>query len=156
MTPRTTGSSWPSAWGSDHPVVTELFIAVTVLLVGLVAWFALNRSNVYVATREPSVLFEVDEAIEFVASALPADISARLSYEDVEALLGWHMVHLAGREGEDEVDIVDDRAVADLLRAAEGEDRDISEADVRAVLAAEVEYLVAVGAVRPDGDAPET
>jgi len=136
--------------------VTELFIAVTVLLVGLVAWFALNRSNVYVATREPSVLFEVDEAIEFVASALPADISARLSYEDVEALLGWHMVHLAGREGEDEVDIVDDRAVADLLRAAEGEDRDISEADVRAVLAAEVEYLVAVGAVRPDGDAPET
>jgi len=136
--------------------VTELFIAVTVLLVGLVAWFALNRSNVYVATREPSVLFEVDEAIEFVASALPADISARLSYEDVEALLGWHVVHLAGREGEDEVDIVDDRAVADLLRAAEGEDRDISEADVRAVLAAEVEYLVAVGAVRPDGDAPET
>jgi len=134
--------------------VTAFFIAVTALLVGLVAWYALRRGADHLATREPSVLFEVDEAIEFVASALPADVSARLSYEDVEALLGWHVVHLAGRAGEDEVDIVDDRAVADLLRAAEGEARDITEADVRAVLAAEVEYLVAVGAVRPDEDAP--
>ena len=136
--------------------MAAFFIAVTALLVGLVAWYALRRGTDQLATRESSVLFEVDEAIEFVASALPADVSARLSYEDVEALLGWHVVHLAGRGGEGEVDIVDDRAVADLLRAAGGEARDITEADVRAVLAAEVEYLVAVGAVRPDGDAPET
>ena len=67
MTPPTTGSSWPSAWGSDRPVVTALFIAVTVLLVGAVAWFAVRRSTVFLAAREPSVLFEVDEAIEFVA-----------------------------------------------------------------------------------------
>ncbi len=136
--------------------MTALFIAVTVLLVGAVAWFAVRRSTVFLAAREPSVLFEVDEAIEFVASALPAEVAARLSYEDVEALLGWHLVHLAGRRDEAEVDIADDRAVADLLRAAEGEGRDITAADVRAVLAAEVEYLVAVGAVGPDADAAET
>ena len=74
-----------------------VILVVGVLLVGAVAWFALRRADALLAAREPAVLFEVDEAIEFVASALPDDVSARLSYEDVEALLGWHLVHLAGR-----------------------------------------------------------
>lgn len=128
--------------------MAALFVAVTALLVGLVAWFAVRRGTAFLASRAPSALFEVDEAVEFVASALPADLSARLSYEDVEALLGWHLLHLAGRE--DGGDIVDDAVVADLVRRAEVDGRAIDEGDVRAVLAAEVDYLVAVGAVRSD------
>jgi len=130
-----------------------VILVVGVLLVGAVAWFALRRADALLAAREPAALFEVDEAIEFVASALPDDVSARLSYEDVEALLGWHLVHLAGRpQG---VDIGDDEAVADLLARATAEDRDVTEADVRAVLAAEAEYLAAVGAIRADeGEGP--
>ena len=136
--------------------MTAFFIAVTVVVVGLVAWIAVKRSASFLADRAPSVLYEVDEAIEFVASALPDEVSARLSYEDVEALLGWQVVHLAGREGEGEVDIVDDRVVADLVRMAADDGRDIHEADVRAVLAAEVAYLAAVGAVGREADAGET
>jgi hypothetical protein len=130
--------------------VTAFFIAVTAVLVVAIAWFALRRADAVLVGREPSVLFEVDEAVEFVASALPDDVSARLSYEDVEALLGWHLVHLAGRESEGEIDIADDLAVADLVARAEVDGRAIGEADVRAVLAAEAEYLAAVGALGPD------
>ena len=136
--------------------MTVVAIVLIAMAVAGVAVVALRRAERFYAARPVSVLYEVDEAVEFVASALPGEISARLSYEDVEALLGWHLVHLAGRDDEGEVDIADDRAVADLLRAAEGEGRDITAADVRAVLAAEVEYLVAVGAVGPDADAAET
>ena len=125
--------------------MTAAFLAVTVLAVGLIAWQAVRRSEAFLAAREPSALFEVDEAVEFVASALPDDVSARLSYEDVEALLGWHLVHLAGRAGE--VDITDDEVVADLVARSAADARDIDEADVRAVLAAEVAYLQAVGAL---------
>jgi hypothetical protein len=125
--------------------VTAAFVAVTVLAVGLIAWQAVRRSEAFLAARGASALFEVDEAVEFVASALPDELSARLSYEDVEALLGWHLVHLAGRSGE--VDIVDDEVVADLVRRAEQDERAIGEADVRAVLDAEVAYLAAVGAL---------
>jgi hypothetical protein len=128
--------------------VTAVFIAVTAIAVVVVAVLALRRADAFLASRAPSVLFEVDEAIEFVASALPDDVSARLSYEDVEALLGWHVLHLAGRDGE--VDIADDEAVADLVRRSEADGREISEADVRAVLAAEAEYLAAVGALHPE------
>ncbi len=125
--------------------MTAAFLAVTALAVGLIAWLAVRRSEAFLASRAPSALFEVDEAVEFVASALPDEVSARLSYEDVEALLGWQLVHLAGRDGD--VDITDDEVVADLVRRAEADARTISEADVRAVLSAEVAYLSAVGAL---------
>jgi hypothetical protein len=129
--------------------VTAVFVVATVVAVGLIAWATVRRSEAFLADRAPSALFEVDEAVEFVASALPDDVSARLSYEDVEALLGWQLVHLADREGE--VDIAGDEVVADLVRRAQGEGREIDESDVRAVLAAEAEYLAAVGALRTPG-----
>ena len=125
--------------------MTAVLVAATAVAVGLIAWQAVRRSEAFLASRAPSALFEVDEAVEFVASALPDDVSARLSYEDVEALLGWQLVHLAGRSGE--VDITDDEVVADLVARSAADARDIDEADVRAVLAAEVAYLQAVGAL---------
>jgi hypothetical protein len=126
--------------------MTAAFVAVTVVAVGLIAWAAVRRSEAFLAARAPSALFEVDEAVEFVASALPDDVSARLSYEDVEALLGWQLVHLAGRQGE--VDIADDEVVADLVDRAREDGREVDETDVRAVLDAEAAYLAAVGALK--------
>ena len=134
--------------------MTVVAIVLIAMAVAGVAVVALRRAERFYAARPVSVLYEVDEAVEFVASALPGELSARLSYEDVEALLGWHLVRLvrrAGRDDEGEVDIADDRAVADLAARAALDGRDISEADVRAVLAAEAEYLAAVGALEgPD------
>jgi hypothetical protein len=126
--------------------VTAAWLAATVVAVGLIAWAAVRRSEAFLSSRAPSALFEVDEAVEFVASALPEDVSARLSYEDVEALLGWQLVHLADRRGE--VDIAGDEVVADLLARAHADAREMDESDVRAVLRAEAEYLAAVGALR--------
>ncbi len=130
--------------------MTALFVVLTAVAVVAVAVLALRRADAFLGGREPSVLFEVDEAIEFVATSLPQDIAARLSYEDVEALLGWHLVHLAGREGE--IDIADELVVADLTARAEAEGRGIGADDVRAVLAAEGEYLAAIGALGPDAE----
>ena len=130
--------------------MTALFVVLTAVAVVAVAVLALRRADAFLGGREPSVLFEVDEAIEFVATSLPAEVSARLSYQDVEALLGWHLVHLAGREGE--IDIADELVVADLVARAEADDRAITAEDVRAVLAAEGEYLAAIGALGPDAE----
>jgi len=131
--------------------MTAAFVAVSVVAVGLIAWQAVVRSEAFLASRAPSALFEVDEAVEFVASALPDDVSARLSYEDVEALLGWQLVHLHERRDEGDLDIADDRVVADLVRRSAADGREIDEADVRAVLTAEAAYLAAVGALDDDG-----
>jgi hypothetical protein len=131
--------------------MTAFFLVLTAVAVAAIAWQAVRRSEAFLAARAPSALFEVDEAVEFVASALPDDVSARISYEDVEALLGWQLVHLHERQGEGEIDIADDTVVADLRRRAEADGRDLDEADVRAVLDAEKAYLAAVGAIDPDG-----
>jgi hypothetical protein len=128
--------------------VTALFLVLTTLAVLAIAALAVRRSEALLARYPAPALFEVDEAVEFVASALPGDVSARLSYEDVEALLGWQLVHLAGRQGD--VDIAGEEVVADLVHRSEADGRDIGVADVRAVLAAEADYLGAVGAIDDD------
>ena len=127
-----------------------VFVLLAAVAVTAVALVALRQAERFMADREPSVLFEVDEAIEFVARALPADVSRRISYEDVEALLGWHLVHL--HERGEAVDIADDVVVADLVRRAEADGREITATDVAAVLGAEAEYLAAIGALGPDGE----
>ena len=110
---------------------------------------AVRRADAFLAARATSVLFEVDEAVEFVASALPDEVSGQLSYDDVEVLLGWHLLVLAERDQPG--DIADDAAVEALVRRAVAEDRSISRDQVRAVLDAEVAYLDAVGALEsPD------
>jgi hypothetical protein len=119
--------------------------------VGVIAWLAVRRAEAFLAGREPSVLFEVDEAVEFVASALPAEVSGQLSYDDVEVLLGWHLLHLADRDEPGE--IADERAVQALVDRSAAEGRFLTRQQVRAVLDAEVAYLDAVGAVAED---PET
>ena len=138
----------PGSGAANLWAVAALFVLLAVLTVGAVAVLALKRAEALLSERTPPVLFEVDEAIEFVARALPAEQTARLSYEDVEALLGWHLVHLAGRD--QGVDIGDEQAVADLVARAGVEGRGIGAADVRAVLAAEGEYLAAIGALGPE------
>jgi hypothetical protein len=119
--------------------------------VGVIAWLALRRADAFLARREPSALFEVDEAVEFVASALPADVSGQLTYDDVEVLLGWHLMVLAERDQPGE--IADAAAVESLAERAAAEGRPLTRAQIRAVLDAEVAYLDAVGAV---ADEPET
>ena len=126
-----------------------LLIVLAVVGVVVVAVAALRQTELLLAGSDPPALFEVDEAIEFVASALPADVSSRLSYEDVEALLGWHLVHLAYRD--EAGDIADEAAVADLLRRAEADDRDMTADDIRSVLTAEGAYLAAIGALDRGG-----
>jgi hypothetical protein len=129
--------------------VGVFLIVLAVVAVVAIAVVALRRADALLAGSDPPALFEVDEAIEFVASALRADVSSRLSYEDVEALLGWHLVHLAERD--EAGDIADEGAVADLLRRAQADNREMTAADVRAVLTAEGEYLAAIGALEAGG-----
>ena len=56
-------------------VVLAVVVAIAAAAVGLVA----RR----LADEPPASLFEFDEAVEFVATALPAEVSGRLSYGDV-------------------------------------------------------------------------
>jgi hypothetical protein len=129
-------------------VVIAAVVAIAAAAVGLVA----RR----LADEPPASLFEFDEAVEFVATALPAEVSGRLSYGDVRTIVMAHLGVLGHREdaGLDVVFVGPD-VVATVSARPDVVARNLTPADVGAVLAAEVEYLEAIGALGDEaGDGP--
>lgn len=138
-----------------------VFVVVTAAVLAVAA-LAVGRAARRLAAQEPATLFEFDEAVEFVATALPSGLAARLSYGDVRTVLAAHLGELGKLEDAgEELVFVDDHMVARVAARPDVVARDLSAAEVRAVLAAEVEYLEAIGAVGdeavepPPGDDPD-
>ena len=92
-----------------------------------------------------------------MAEAVPSDVTARISYEEVRRLLRWTLEFLASNdltdgvsyaEGEGLIVVADDETVAYLRdRAAASGWHTVAPADVRAVADAQMAYLVSIGAI---------
>ena len=108
----------------------------------------------------PSV-YRLSDAVDYVADRLPDEVTARVSYEDVGAVLGWHLdwfaaVGLAtshGLELGDPAVAVDDMAVADTDAAFDAvvarslEEGGPDPVDVVCILEAQLSYLAQIGAL---------
>ena len=134
---------------------------VVVLLVFSIAAFAIGRETHRLDAVAPAPTFDLYEAIEWIADRLPPEISAQVTYEDVRDLVTWHLEDLqergvepgAGPDGS--LVIVDDAARADAVALRAMQDgRDIAPEHIAAVLAGELAYLEAIGAIGPLADPP--
>jgi hypothetical protein len=152
--------------------VVAVAVVVGVVLVLVVALAAVGREVFTLGSQPRQALFDVDEAVDFVADRLPFEVSARISYDDVRALVRFHLEHLAAtgapaerwNAGAGRLVIVDDEEGAEVLMTrAIAEGLDLRPDDIAAVLAAELAYFGAIGAVGPvvpeplellEGDAP--
>ena len=134
--------------------------------VGLAAVVAIAFVSVGVAVGRlehetaPSV-YRLSAAVDYVADRLPDEVTARISYDDVRTVLGWHLdwfaaVGLAtshGQELGDPAVAVDDMAVADTGAACDAVvARSLNEGgpdpvDVVCILEAQLAYLSEIGAV---------
>lgn len=124
-----------------------VFVVVTAIVLAIAA-YAVGQTASRLAAAPPSSLFEFDEAVEFVATALPDELSARLTYGDLRAVVAAHLDHLGRIEEDgDEVVFVDDEVRRAVAARGDVLVRDLTPGDVDAVLDAEVEYLEAIGAV---------
>lgn len=147
--------------------MTLLLILAAVLVVGLAAYAVMRVSSRLAHTRARAV-YDLFEAVDFVADRLPDELSARLSYDDVQDILLWRLDHLRlqgsatyGRgdataveaEGRnDEVVTRDDDSVDYVLAMASESERDIDALDVVVVLDLESQYLKAIGALGPPAE----
>lgn len=127
---------------------------VLVLVIGLVV---VGRETARLADSGKPAVFELYEAVDYIADRLPPDAQARLSHDDVWWILtadadqlddSTHAATAADRERAQVVDEVD--AVARILAAADHSERDLDDEDVAAVLDARLDYLAAIGAVGPE------
>ncbi|WP_426573473.1 hypothetical protein [Aquihabitans sp. McL0605] len=139
---------------------------VIIIVIGLVV---LGRETARLAASARPAVFDMTEAVEFIADRLPAETQARISHEDVRWVLmaDADLLEEATADEEpvdddddsvdalDEIEVVDeDAAVARILALADSSGRDLADEDVVAVLDARMAYLEAIGAIGPEADAP--
>lgn len=135
-----------------------LLVGLAAVAVVLIALLVVGRETAALRSQPRQALFDVDEAVDFIADRLPFEISARISYDDVRALLRFHLEHIAAsgapaerwNAGRSRLVIVDDEEGAEvLMRRAIESGLDLTPDDVAAVLAGELAYFEAIGAVGP-------
>jgi hypothetical protein len=149
--------------------VLLLFVVLTVLVVAAIGLVSVGGVTARLAAAPPRNLFDLDEAVGFVAERLSPEAAGQVSYDELRLLLGWHLDYLEARgvAAEDDGSIAspargsdpavvaeDDEGVAFVLGRAEGAGLDVDDVAVVEVLHAEAAYLVAIGALGPEVDPP--
>jgi hypothetical protein len=103
----------------------------------------------------PRPVFDVDEAVVWIADRLPEAVAASLSHADVRQILLWSVEHLSVIAGDDRVAEEDETFGFVVDRAAES-GADWTPLEVKAVLDGQADYLQVIGAAGPvPSDAPE-
>ncbi|MCU0269345.1 MAG: hypothetical protein MUF83_11950 [Acidimicrobiales bacterium] len=132
-------------------------VVLACLVVVAIALVAVGRVTARLNAEPPLPVYDLEQAVEHVAEHLPFDVSAQLGYDDVRAILSWHLDYLEakGVAAEQEWDqlpvgplvAADDEGVAYVLGRAEEAGLEVEDTQVVEVLEAEVDYLRAIGAI---------
>lgn len=143
-----------------HPLtvgsVIWLFAAVAVVLVVLIGFFAVGRETGVLEHQARPAVFDVEEAVGFIADSLPDAVAGRITMDDVRWVLRADVDRLEAAtvdadNAAADTDIVDqDAAVAAILARADADGRNLADEDVVAVLDARLDYLGAIGAIGPE------
>lgn len=136
-------------------------------LLGAVAVFVVAALSIGIvsgslARRPRRSVYDLEEAVEFVADRLPDELTARLSYDDVRSVLRFHCDYLAAKGvasertaddiGSSLVVVPDDEPLAVVLGRVEEAGLELDDTDVIAILDTEVGYYRAIGAIGPELD----
>jgi hypothetical protein len=140
--------------------VLWLFALVGLVLVVVIGLVVLGRETARLSASVRPAVFDMTEAVEFIADRLPPDTQARISHDDVRWVLLADADLLEAQESgehvsEDHDEVVDeDAAVARILELADSSGRDLEDQDIVAVLDGRMAYLDAIGAIGPEAGSP--
>ncbi len=142
--------------------ITIVFAVVAVLVVFVIAAVVVGREAHRLDAVAPRAVYQLDEAVDFVCDRLPDESQARLTPEEVEQLLVFHMrwLHEQGLQPDAVVDrpqsildpvvLTEDALTAYLIGEAEANDIDLmDDVDAVNVVEAHLDYFEAIGAVGP-------
>jgi hypothetical protein len=139
--------------------VIVVFVLIAAVLVVAIALVAVGAVTSRLAHQPRRSVFNLDEAVHWVAERLPDDVTAELSYDDVRQVIGWHLDYLEDKGVAGETDQIleslpsgpvitaDDEGVAYVLGQATEAGVEIDDVQVVEVLQGELAYLLAIGAI---------
>ncbi len=142
---------------------TIVFAVIAALLVFAIAAGTVGREAHRLDAVAPRAVYQLDEAVDFVADRLPPSSQARLTPAEVEQLLRAHLrwMHEQGLQPDKAVDarqtidenliVSEDALVAYLLAEVEQADVELlDDVDAVNVVDAHLAYFEAIGAVGPE------
>jgi len=140
-----------------------IFLVVGAVLVFAIAAAFVGSETFRLGHETPSAIFDMDEALQEVGDALPEEVQARLTYDELRRLIVASLAHLEskglaaapGRDvrviGErDEVVVAEEDAVAVVLGAIDTEGLEVPDADAYEVIKGLLAYLGRIGALGPE------
>lgn len=134
-------------------MLVVLLIVLAVVLVAAIAFYAVGREVVLLESRVQPAVFELEEAIVYIADRLPDEVTSRVSHDDVRWVLLTDAEELESATADEvaagDVDEVvdEDDAIARVIARAEDERPELTDDDIAAILAARLTYLEAIGAI---------
>jgi hypothetical protein len=149
--------------------VIWVFVVLAVLTTFVIAAVAVGSSTAQLATRARRSVYDLEEAIVFVADQLPPEITAEIGFDDVRAVLGWNLDYLqstgiaspkaADDPGSGLIVVGDAEPLAWVLGRLESADEgsagsSLSDLQVVAILEANRSYEVSIGAIGDEVVAP--
>ena len=146
-------------------IATVLFAIVSALAVFVIAAVVVGREAQRLDMVAPRVIYDIDQAADYVARALPGNTQARLTMDEVRQLLLAHLSWMNDK-GLTPLDVTDrvqnisipvvvdeDTLAAYLLKEASRRGVEIlDDVDVVHVADAHMSYFAAIGAVGPKAD----
>ena len=140
------------------------WILLSVVGVFVIAAVSVGVVSGSLARRPRRSVYDLDEAVDFVADRLPDELTATVSFEDVRSVLLFHCDYLAAKGVASErtaddigtalVVVPDDEPTAYVLGRVGEAGLTLSDDDVVAILDAELAYYEAIGAIGPQLEAP--
>jgi hypothetical protein len=131
------------------------YVVGAVVGVLAIAYFTVVHETVSLGRQPKQSVFDLEEAVDYVADRLPDDVTARLGYDDVRELIRWHVLYLRARgvprlrseTAGGRIVVEDDEGLAYVLGQADEAGIDVTDADAAAVIVASLDYLGAIGAI---------
>jgi hypothetical protein len=142
--------------------VLIVLIVVAVIAIVVIGLVTIGKLTYRLEAEAPTSVYDLPEAVEFVADRLPDDVTAQLTYEELQKLLVWHLEYLEDRGVAREFGDADtsgplvaaeDDALAYVLGRASEAEIEVEDVWVVQVLDASNAYLDAIGAIA--GEVPE-
>ncbi|MCU1345866.1 MAG: hypothetical protein JWL70_2132 [Acidimicrobiia bacterium] len=115
----------------------------------------------------PRAVYDLDEAVYFVADRLPRFAAGQLTHDEVRELLRWHMLELrakglqppkavdAVQAIEEPVVMEEDSTIGYLIGRADDVGMDVPDEAIAAVVEQHFAYFEAIGAVGPEAADPD-
>jgi hypothetical protein len=141
-----------------------LWIVLAVVGTFVIAAVSVGVVSGSLARRPRRSVYDIEEAVDFVADRLPDELTAQVSYDDVRSVLLFHCDYLAAKGvasertaddiGSSLVVVPDDEPTAWVLGKVTDAGLDLADDQVVQILDAELAYYQAIGAIGPQLDEP--